>query len=351
LVHKFPSSVAAAHALVGIQAQLLPAAGLALWNRTPRLTHQLFSEIVLQRRCLIRTWGQRGTLHLYAKEDWPLIIASLSPRSYHEAYGFTDDAAGRQRHMELLALVESEILARGRLGRKGLRDSGLSLPEMCYNQWGGVFYDLAIRGRVCLADREGAEGVFAHREHWLPGMEWPELTYETANLELWRRYLNGYGPASMADFVYWSGRKATKAKAWRKDLEDEVEEIDGPGGPLLRLSGEGDLAEAPERGRWPCRLLYRFDPLLLSGKDRSWIVPEECWQEVSRPAAVIEGVLLSSADGMACATWRYERAKHLMIRIVPFDRLREEDLRQAREQASRLGPYFGLDAKVQVAGR
>jgi hypothetical protein len=336
--------------LVGIQAQLLPAAGLALWNRTPRLTHQLFTEIVQRRRALVRTWGQRGTLHLYVKEDWPLIVASLAPRSFHEAYGFTDDEEGRLRHLELLALVESEILANGRMGRKGLRESGMDLPEICYNQWGGVFYDLAIRGKVCLANREGSEGVFAHRHHWLPGMDWPELTHDEANLELWRRYLRGYGPASTEEFIYWSGRKATKVKVWKKELENEIEEIDGPDGKLLRLKEEGLYLETPERGRWPCKLLYRFDPLLLSGKDRSWIVPEEHWSEVSRPAAVIEGVLLSSRDGMACATWRYERAKHLAIRIVPFGRLADEDLRQACEQAARLGHYFGLEAKVQVAG-
>jgi hypothetical protein len=37
--------------------------------------------------------------------------------------------------------------------------------------------------------------------------------------------------------------------------------------------------------------------MLMAGKDRSWTVPEGRWKDVSRPAAVIEGLLLSSLDG------------------------------------------------------
>jgi hypothetical protein len=53
LARSFPSTVAAAHALVGIQAQLLPAAGIALWNRTPYLTSSLFAQITSGRRHLV----------------------------------------------------------------------------------------------------------------------------------------------------------------------------------------------------------------------------------------------------------------------------------------------------------
>jgi hypothetical protein len=350
LVRRFPSAVAAAHALVGVQAQLLPAAGLALWNRTPRMTHELFSSILLKRRHLIRTWGQRGTLHLYARDDWPLIIASLAPKSYHRSYGFADSEEGRQQHLALLALVEGEVLRKGNMARSELRASGMDLPEICYNQWGGVFYDLAIRGRVCLSQRDGAGGAFAHRDHWTPGMEWDPPSHEEANLELWRRHIKGYGPANQADFVYWSGRKVAQAKVWRKILDVEMEEIDGPDGPLLSLKNEGALdPNVPEEGRWPCRLLYRFDPVLLGWKDRSWLVPKEHFGRVSRPAGIIEGVILSSKDGMAYATWKYERtAKELRVLVSPFEELDDDDRRKASAQADMLGNYFGLEARLMV---
>ena len=78
LVTPFADAPAAATALVGVQAQMLPAAGVALWNRTPAFSHNTFESLIMQARTLVKLWGQRGTLHLYASEDWPLLHAARS---------------------------------------------------------------------------------------------------------------------------------------------------------------------------------------------------------------------------------------------------------------------------------
>jgi hypothetical protein len=57
------------------------------------------------------------------------------------------------------------------------------------------------------------------------------------------------------DFLHWSGRRASLARAWRAELEDDVVAIDGPDGELLMLNDESIDAEVPEPGRWPSRLL------------------------------------------------------------------------------------------------
>ncbi len=44
LVEPFASPEEAAHRLIGVQAQMPPAAALALWNRTPDLTHADLEE-------------------------------------------------------------------------------------------------------------------------------------------------------------------------------------------------------------------------------------------------------------------------------------------------------------------
>jgi len=55
LAEPFDSPESAASALVGIQAQILPAAGLALWNRTGGLTHDQFDSLLHQTRTLVKT--------------------------------------------------------------------------------------------------------------------------------------------------------------------------------------------------------------------------------------------------------------------------------------------------------
>src|SRR3712207_5665196 len=81
LVDPFPSPKSAASAHVGIQAQILPAAGLALWNRTRGLTWEQVDSLLHEERTLIKLWSQRRTLHLFPCDEWPLVQA---------AFGHTD---------------------------------------------------------------------------------------------------------------------------------------------------------------------------------------------------------------------------------------------------------------------
>jgi hypothetical protein len=61
LVEPFDDAVTAASRLGGIQAQILSAAAVALWNRTPHLTYTQFEKMLFTDRILVKLWGQRGT--------------------------------------------------------------------------------------------------------------------------------------------------------------------------------------------------------------------------------------------------------------------------------------------------
>src|SRR5688572_26768679 len=95
LVKPFDNAPTAATALVGVQAQILPAAALALWNRTPALSHKDFDTLLYQDRTLVKLWGQRGTLHLYTSSDWPLLHGARTiNRTWWERQAERDPAAG-----------------------------------------------------------------------------------------------------------------------------------------------------------------------------------------------------------------------------------------------------------------
>ena len=65
LVRRLPSPVASARRLLGVQAQLAPAASLAFWNRTADCTAEALEEARVRHRTLVRMWGQRNTVHVY----------------------------------------------------------------------------------------------------------------------------------------------------------------------------------------------------------------------------------------------------------------------------------------------
>ena len=78
LLEPFESPEDTARRLIGVQAQLPVAAQLTFWNRTHSTSIAGLESRRLDERSLVRIWGQRNTLHLYASEDWPLLHALLS---------------------------------------------------------------------------------------------------------------------------------------------------------------------------------------------------------------------------------------------------------------------------------
>ncbi len=81
LVKPFSTPEETARRLIGVQAQLKPAANLAFWNRTSRCTLAGLTAARLDGRSIVRMWGQRDTLHLYDSDDWPLLHAAFEPRT------------------------------------------------------------------------------------------------------------------------------------------------------------------------------------------------------------------------------------------------------------------------------
>src|SRR5438105_4950612 len=66
-------------AVVGIQAQLVPAMILALRARVSGLEAGNVAEAIDHHRRLVRTWAMRGTLHLLASTDVRWLVSLLGP--------------------------------------------------------------------------------------------------------------------------------------------------------------------------------------------------------------------------------------------------------------------------------
>ncbi len=65
--------------LCGLQAQDAHAATLAVRPRSAGLFAADIEHARVQQRSVIRTWGQRGTLHLLATEDIDWLLSLLGP--------------------------------------------------------------------------------------------------------------------------------------------------------------------------------------------------------------------------------------------------------------------------------
>ncbi|MBF0503274.1 MAG: AlkZ family DNA glycosylase [Candidatus Riflebacteria bacterium] len=348
LAKPFSTPESAAGALSGIQAQILSAAGIALWNRSRKLTWRGCETRLFSKRSLVKLWGQRGTLHLYPSNDWPLIHGALSGRGTWQERLLErrggDIAAWREKVRQVAEILRS----RQTIGRRGLRETGLELDEYDLSSWGGIFADLVRLGEACHAGSEGNEGLFASRAAWLPNLVWNPPTREEANVEILRRYLAAYGPSRLRDFAYWRGVSVGEARTWLERFEPGTvvpitlsEEPDGE--PLLALYNDVEdvMKPVPKRGEWPVRLLGRFDPLLLACRDKKPLINSAFYHRVWKKAGHIEATVLM--DGRIAGTWRYRReVSGLVVEVFPFVPFRPAICAAISERAIGIAAFFGL---------
>jgi hypothetical protein len=115
-----------------------------------------------------------------------------------------------------------------------------------------------------------------------------------------RRYLEGFGPATVADIAGFTTILRPPIKAAIEDLRDELVVLEGPGGAVLydvpggALPGEDTPA--------PPRLLPMWDSALLAYADRARIVPAPFRKLIARSNGDVLPTLL--VDGLVAGVWR-----------------------------------------------
>lgn len=135
------------------------------------------------------------------------------------------------------------------------------------------------------------------------GGEPPRLGDPEASL-VWlaRRYLEGFGPASMQDLAQFAMVYRPRARAALRALVDrgDAVSLQGPDGAELFDVPDGFLP--PEDTPAPPRLLPMWDSTLLAHVDRSRIIPPEYRQHVTRKNGDVLPTLL--VDGYVAGVWR-----------------------------------------------
>ncbi len=293
--------VAAVRRLVGLQAQQAAAPYVALWNRVVDFDPADLDAAFAAHR-IVKATLLRITLHAVAAED---------------RYVF---------HRAMLRTLRAARLGDSRFTRTGLTsaDADASIDDLLTflaepRSNGEVdaffverFGDLSDT-RIWWALRSYAPLIHAPGPHpWTYGLrptylaapsppipaEPPEA--DTAMVELARRYLAAYGPATPADLAQFSTFYRPPAKQAFADLADELVPHTGPDGkPIFDLVG---AVVADEDTPVPPRLLGMWDNALLAHSDRGRLIPAEYRTAVIRRNGDVLPMLL--VDGYVAGVWR-----------------------------------------------
>jgi hypothetical protein len=280
-----------------IQAQDYLAALWAVGLRMVDATEAAVERALADRR-IVRTWPARGTLHLAAAEDVRWMLALLAPRVIAGAAGRyrqlgLDDAAFARSSKVIVDLLQG--------GKQLPRDAIFRELESAQISTAGqrgihILGRLAQEGLICFGARAGKQQTFALLEEWIPASV--AKTRDEALAELARRYFTSHGPATLQDFVWWSGLTALDARAGlelaRPGLGHEV--IDGQAYWLLAaMPAAGDASPS-------AHLLPAFDEYLVGYRDRSAVLDPAEVRRINAGGGMLSATIL--LDGQVAGTWK-----------------------------------------------
>lgn len=321
--------------LGGLQAQQSNDPYIGLWSRLDGFTHEALTQLIVD-KALARATTMRGTLHLHTADD--LVGFRALVQNYLMATwrsGFRKRFAGQDEkavHREGLRLLKKGPTTIGAVG-KALRETFPDAEALAL----AVFMQMSetlIQVPPTRVWGNGSAPMLVRAERWLGKMK-PSLT----RLDLVRRYLAAYGPASINDMQTWC--RLTRLSVEFKALEKELVAFEGEDGRVLY-----DLPDAPrppEDAPAPVRFLPLFDNVYLGYDNRRRMLMESDLKRVNffsdfKPALLVDGVI---AGG-----WAVSRKKGAArLEIEPYHKLTKARTREIEAEGEAFLRFMEEDAE------
>ncbi|MGW1930814.1 winged helix DNA-binding domain-containing protein [Streptomyces sp. NPDC001919] len=288
--------------VVAVQAQQPGSPYVALWNRVAGFDPESLDR-ALADFALVRSTLMRLTLHLVHAGDYRAFREGMEPAlrgsRLHDprfkAAGFTAEDADGLLPGLLAYAGEARTGARLRAHLEAARGGPVeAVVWRMIRQYAPLWH--APTGPPWSF---GTAQSFVTAEEPLPVLGDPEAS--AAGLAvLLRRYLEGFGPASLADMAQFTQAPRGRVREAVRLLEDGLEQEEGPGGTVLH-----DVPGAPrpdEDVPAPPRLMAMWDSVLLAYADRGRVIPPEYRARVIR----VNGDTLPTVlvDGYVAGVWR-----------------------------------------------
>ena len=321
--------------LGGLQAQQSNDPYIGLWSRLENFTHEALTALIVE-RVLARATTMRGTLHLHTADDLvgyrALVQGFLEAQwksNFLKRFGSEDRDKARRAGLRIL---DKGPITSGELGRQlqekfpGAEALALSvLMQMS---------EALVQVPPTRLWGNGSAPLLVRAATWLPSHK-PALT----RLELVRRYLAAYGPASINDMQIWC--RLTKLSVEFKQIETELVRFESADDGRVLY----DLPEAPRPDAdtpAPVRFLPFYDNVYLGYDNRRRMLNARDAERINIFANYKPPVLV---DGVVAAGYAVSRKKDVAtLEIEPYHKLSRGEVREVEEEGERFVRFMEDDA-------
>lgn len=321
-----------------MQAQDFAMARWAAGIRLPGSTEEAVTAAIDAGEVL-RTHVLRPTWHFVSADDiyWMLELTAphikASMKSRHRQLGLSEAAAAKSNRIIEGALARAKYLTREELIPE-LKKGGFEASE---NRMSHLLAAAELDGVVCSGPQKGGKPTYALLEERVPKPQ--PLAREEALTALAKRYFASRGPATLQDFIWWSGLPIGSAKL--------ALELAKP-----HLASETVASQAywfaapasmPAAATETAYLLPAFDEFIIGYRDRSASLPFEGHKKTVSQNGIFWPVVV--IDGQVMGIWKRTVKKDKVIVEAQFFQSPDEATAGLLEKAAaRYGHFLGKKA-------
>jgi hypothetical protein len=329
--------------LGAMQAQDFPAAKWAVGLRSPGCNSQDIEE-AFNDGAILRTHLLRPTWHFVTPQDIRWMLALSAPRVhaanayYYRQSGLDAKMFARGCAMIHRVLDDGEPMTRTELAvalkRAKVPSDGLKLAYMMMHA--------ELEGVITSGPRRGKQFTYQLLDQRAPASK--PLDRRDAVAELAKRYFTSHGPATVRDFVWWSGLTAKEAQPGIEAVKPKLQQETVAG----RVHWSAKARTTPSSKGCTALLLPNYDEYLVAYKDRGAVVEDaRAANIVARSGGAYPHHLV--IDGRLAGSWaRTLKENSVVIEVAPYRKLTPAQTRAVMSAADCYGDFLGLPLTLSI---
>jgi hypothetical protein len=343
---KFKTAAEVVAWLGAMQAQDYLGALWAVGLRVRGATEQDVEQAIAAKK-IVRTWPMRGTIHFVVPADARWMLELLTPRVVRGTQSRLRQLGLDAKALAASADVIGKALAGGRqLARTDLYAVLEAAGIACQGSRGlHILGQLSMQRLICFGARAGKQPTFALFDDWAPDAK--TLPRDEALATLALRYFTSHGPATVKDFMWWSGLTTAEVKAGLATVGAQLAHaaIDGQ-----EYYFAPDLPDTPSDPH-AVALLPPFDEFLVAYRDRSASLdPTHSSLVVPGGNGIFNPIVV--IDGRVMGTWkRVFKRDTVVMTFSPFASFDAAHIPTIEAAAERYARFVGKTASVAVSNQ
>lgn len=322
-----------------IQAQDYTMSRWAVGSRLKTSTDRLITEAV-DNGAIIRTHILRPTWHLVTADDirWMMPLSGprvrVATRASDKFYGFTDEIVTRN-NKTVAAIIEKK----GSLTRPQIEAefNKLGIKTDYFNFMAYVMMCAELDGVVCSGRGDGAKQTYCLFEERVGKLT--PLPEDEALEKLARKYFTSHAPATLQDFMWWSGLSTTQARLGMKLIKSDFEVVVADGGEYwVNRSFNGSLEHDSD-----IHLLPAFDEFIVSYRERRHIFENTDYSKIITRNGIFKPAI--TCGGKVLGLWkRLKKKEAIAVETELFSKVNKKD-QQNIDRALEAYKLFNFVAK------